>query len=516
MPTLSQRAEAVKAYLLSLIPTKIVTRYNTRNMPTALASTLTVDDVHECFRSAEQGDVTRLFALYQEILASDSHLQGRFADRKEAVLGDTLTIQPYDKYNAEDILAKVAIEQMIADLGDKKWEAACAHLLDSTLWPVSLLEKTFRPSTRPGLRYDLSDLTVVPYQLLSYITGGLRLLATDPATGNVLGGNGEPAETSRYIIHRGHLLTLPDNWGGPMRSIVFWWLLSMMSRDWWARFLDRYGGPFLVGKYDQADDASRAVLLGAFQYSQKVGGLVVSKETDVEIKQAAASDSGEAYKTFIDLCNREKSKLILGETLSSDAQAGGGMNSGNAELQGEKRQDKRQSDARRLGATLREDLFTQYLRINGIPGRAPKAVWGTISTAEMKATGEVITSLAAGGLRIADSGIETISERMGLPIERIPAAPAPTGPLAFAAPAVTPAAQNAVDVIAQNAAADLAKNFRGALAPIRDIILVSKTPEEAIQGVQAFCSRFDPSRAARVMEEAMTAITANAAAKMGR
>lgn len=516
MPTLAQRAEAIKAFFLNRIPTKRVTRYNTRNMPTSLASMVTVDDVHDTLRAAEQGDVTRLFALYQEILATDSHLQGRFADRKEAVLGDTLTIQPYDKYDTADILAATAIEQMIADLGDQKWERACAHLLDSVLWPVAITEKTFRQSTRPGLRYELSELTPVPYQLLSYIKGTLELLPTDPDTGNVHAGAGVAPELARYIIHRGHLLSLPDNWGGPMRSIVFWWLLSMMSRDWWARFLDRYGGPFLIGKYDQADDASRSVLLGAFQLSQKLGGLVVSKETDVEIKQAATTDTGEAYKTFIDLCNREKSKLILGETLSSDAQAGGGMNSGNAELQGEKRQDKRQSDARRLGATLREGLFTQYLRINGIPGRAPKAIWGTISSAEMGTTGTMIQNLAAGGLRIGDAGLETLSERIGLPVERMPAAPAPSGPFAFSAPAVAPAAQNAIDLIAQKSASDLAKSFRGSLAPIRDIILVSKTPEEAIAGVQAFCSRFDPSRAARVMEEALVAITANAASKMGR
>ena len=47
------------------------------------------------------------------------------------------------------------------------------------------------------------------------------------------------------------LTSVPDNWGGPMRSIIFWWLLGHMGRDWWARYLDKYGSPFVVGKYDQ-------------------------------------------------------------------------------------------------------------------------------------------------------------------------------------------------------------------------------------------------------------------------
>ena len=91
------------------------------------------------------------------------------------------------------------------------------------------------------------------------------------------------------------MLTTPDNRGGPMRSLVFWWLLSSMGRDWWARFLDKYGSPFLVGKYDQADDASRGVLERAFQWAVRVGGIVVSKQTEVEIIQASASQSGDAF-----------------------------------------------------------------------------------------------------------------------------------------------------------------------------------------------------------------------------
>ncbi|WP_043588949.1 phage portal protein family protein [Geminisphaera colitermitum] len=511
MLTLKERAQAISRYLASLLPLRRVTLFNNRAIPTSIASTLTVDDVHDTFRAAEGGDVTRLFQLYQEIIASDSHLQGRFADRKEAVTSDTLSIQPWDKKNPDDVIAAAVIEAMIADY--PKWENACAHLLDSVLWPVSLLEKTFRLSSKPGLRYELAELTSVPYQLLSYTSGELEILPTN-TEGWPVGPGGQKPEEGRYIIHRGHLLSLPDNWGGPMRSIVFWWLLSMMDRDWWARFLDRYGGPFLVGKYDQADDDSRAVLLSAFQFSQKMGGLVISKETEVEIKQAAANDSGAAYQTFLELCNREKSKLILGETLSSDAQATG-MNSGTSDAQASKRQDKRQSDARRLAATLRHQLFTQYLRINGYRGRAPLAVWGSLEADETEATGSLISSLAAGGLRIADSGLETISERIGLPIERMPSAPAPGPFVAFAspgAPLIDP-----TNAIAQTAAPEWAKTLRGDLAPIRDIIMNARTPAEAIDGVQAFCAaKFDPSRSARVMEEAMMAITANGVASRAR
>lgn len=497
------------AVLKALVPQNRVTIMSQHAIPSSIAATIDVDRVHEILRAAEAGDVQQLFQLYQDIIVSDSHLQGRLSDRKEAVISDTLSILPIDKKNVDDVAAAEAIKQMVADCPD--WEKCCTHLLDSVLWPVSIVEKTFRPSTKPGLRYELAELTPVPYQLIQFFRGYLEIIPTDPATGYLMASTGRPPETTRYILHRGHLLTaVTDNWGGPMRALIFWWLLSMMDRDWWARFLDRYGSPFMVGKYDQADDTSRTVLERAFSLATRLGGLVISKETEVEIKQAAASDSGEAYKTFIELCNREKSKLILGETLSSDAQSGG-MNSGNAALQGEKRNEKRQSDGRRLGSTLRNGLFAQYLRINNIPGRPPMAVWGSISSLEVEALSKMLTALTAGGLRIGDTGLEALSERLGFPIERTPATAAAPGQFgAFSAGNLKMGwAQNAADLIAEGAAANLAKTFRGELAPIRGIILKAKSHDEAIRGVEAFCAKFDPVKSARVMEEVMLAMAAN-------
>ncbi|MBI4623701.1 MAG: DUF935 family protein [Verrucomicrobia bacterium] len=431
MPYFQDRAKAILAYVANFLPVQRRTIYNPRLMPSSLAATLDVDRVHDILSAAESGETEMLFALYQDILLAGSHLQGRLGDRKEAVLSDTLNVQPYDKANADDVAAAELVKLELTKHDD--WEDACAHLLDSVLWPVSLIEKTYKPSTKPGLRYELASLTPVPYQLLTYIEGRMQLRETD-ATGSPTSTRFDPAPT-RYIVHRGHLLkAVPDNWGGPMRSLIFWWLLCHMSRDWWARFLDRYGAPFVVGKYDQADDASRTVLERAFALATKLGGLVVSKETEVEIKQAAASDSGEAYKTFIDLCNRETSKLVLGETLSSDAQATG-MNSGNAKAQAGKRDEKRAGDARRLAKTLRNELFKQFLEINGIKGRAPVPIWGSVSPEEIVAICSTLDSLTGAGLEVDDEALAIISEKVGFQVRRSerPAPVAGPGVLPFSA-----------------------------------------------------------------------------------
>lgn len=518
MPSLAEKLKAkVAEKIAALIPVARRTIYNPRAMPHSLASTLDVDRVHDILTSAEGGDTEGLFALYLDILLTGSHLQGRLGDRKEAVLGDTLNVVPYDKANADDVAAADLVREELTKHED--WEDACAHLLDSVLWPVALVEKTFKPGDVAGVRYQLAKLTPVPAQLLTYIDGKMQLRET--------GENGYPTavrfdpEPERYLVHRGHLLkNVPDNWGGPMRSLVFWWLLCHMSRDWWARFLDRYGSPFVVGKYEQGDDASRMILERAFALATKLGGLVVSKETDVEIKQAAASDSGEAYKTFIELCNREISKLVSGETLSSDAQATG-MNSGNAKLQGGKRDEKRAADARRLAATLRSGLVKQFCEINGLRGRPPLLVWGAVSPEEIAGLCDTLDSLTSAGLEPDDTAIEIISEKVGFTVRRSerPAPVAgPGGVLPFSASSLRlkKKADDSVDLIAEASAPELAATFAGELAPLRGIILNADTPEEAMRGVLAFCAKFEPGKAARIQEEALLAMAANGAVAHAR
>lgn len=479
-----------------------------RAEPVTLLKNIDVDQIHNILEAAQTGALRDLFSLYRDILLSDSHLQAELGKRKLAVLGDPYSIMPVDKKNQDDVLtATITKEALEATPG---FFIACGHLLDAVLWPVALVEKVYRPvSGQPG-RYELAELVPVPHQLLDYsVTGRLRVRDVDPVSGYPTGNTQEP-DPNRYIIHRGHLLTTPDNWGGPMRSLVFWWLLSVMDREWWARFLDRYGSPFLVGKYDQNDDASRSILERAFSYATKIGGLVVSKETEVEIKQAATQSSGDAYEKFLQIAQREKSKLILGQTLSAEAQSTG-LGSHVAQEQGEVRSDIRQFDGMMLAQCLRDQLLTQFVRINNLPGRAPKLVWGSESADDAKAVSEMLESLSRAGLEPSDPALVVLSEKIGLEIQRStrPMAPfcAPVpGLQLYSAPSL-----GQIDQIAASGAAELAQAFRGSLAPVRRIIMESHSAEECEQRIREFYGDWKPGRLVPIIEAALEAYSANGA-----
>lgn len=538
MPSLLDR---LRAFIHVTTPTKPRPEMNPRAEPFSGITRMDVDQVHAVIEGAQAGDTRDLFALYRDIIVSDAHLQGELHKRKMAVLGDVTAVNPVDKKNAPEAATAALVDSITRTPG---WIMACSHLLDATIFPVAVVEKVFAPAPAgSGLQYVVAQLVPVNHQLLDYSqTGHLRIRDVDPASGFPTGTTQEP-DPNRYIIHRGHLLSSPDQWGGPMRSLVFWWLFSAMSRDWWARFLDRYGSPFLVGKYDQSDDASRSILERAFGYATKIGGLVVSKETEVEIKAAMTSDSGAAYESFLTICQREKSKLIVGQTLSAEAQPTG-MGSGTANAQSDVRNDIRQFDALLLASSLRDQLFVQFCLINTLPGRVPSIVWGSDSVEALQAWGTLLSNLAKAGLQPSDAAIETLSTRFGFGIERsappAPAAPAP-GPLAlpgapprlalpaptatpYAAPRARPGdvplhvalAHSAVDTIAAAGSADLSQAFRGSLAPIRRIILESHSAAECEQRLHEFYADWEPTKLSSMIAEALQAYAANGAALHGR
>lgn len=459
---------------------------------------LSVDDLWDAIKKAEDGHVSELYAIYRDVIANDSHIQAEFSKRKLAVIGDTLNINPATEDDKADEESAESVRSMVKSV--RGWERKLAHLMESTLYPVSVLEKVYRPSRQAGLNYEVAELVPVEHDLQDYTTGRLRIHDMDPETGRKLQTTHE-CDTNRYIVHRGHILSLPDQWGGPMRSILFWCLLSTMDRTWWANFLDKYGSPFPVGKYDQNDDASRSVLMSAFATAKKLGGLVISKETDVELKEAARSDAGDAFEKFHTICQREKSKLILGQTLSAEAQSTG-LGSGVANAQGEVREDIRKFDSILLGATLKDDFFRQYLQINAAAGAVPTATWGSDSTAELTAVGSLIKSLKDGGLEITDEGIDTLNKRLGFPVQRA-GSPAPVIKSLRALTA------DPDDQIVESGTADIAQAFRSDLAPVRQLIRSSTSANDLEQSLRTLFADWKPGKVEVLVADALTAFAAN-------
>jgi hypothetical protein len=385
-----------------------------------------------------------------------------------AVLSETAAILPEDKTNADDLLAAEAVRAMIA--GCENWTIGLTHLLDATLWPVAVCEKIFQPAepTQGGkvsLRFKLHRLEPVDPALLCFrklnpygnaergtrnaepaaavedsalpaprsaFEEGLRFYRTAPS-GRIDYNLIETyaAEEARHLVHRGHLLqSLPDCWGGPMRAIVFWWLLGVLGRDWFARMMERYGNPFLVGRTNSRDKEAVTFLQEAFSLATKVGGLVVDVETQIELKEAAVAGGADAFERFLGVCNREISKAIVGQELSATA-ASTGLGSSVGKLQSDVRDDIRRFDQQLLGEVLRRQLFAPFLQINGLRGAPPRITWGGLTDTDAKAFADLLEGMTRAGFEPTDEAIPTICDRVGFQVRR---KSAPVGTLSTASP----------------------------------------------------------------------------------
>lgn len=538
-----------------------------RHEPPNFSATAKATDIASAIRTAENGDPQNLFRAYRDALLGDDHIQGCVNTRKLAVLAQPLSIMPKDRDNEDDQAAADACKKAVEDC--ENWNDGLSTLLDShALWPVSSVEKIFRPADlpvddEPALLFTLRRLEPVDKFLFcwkwAYQSGTkldleqweplLKLWPIEPD--GKIGRDYTRAEfldASRHIVHRGHLLIgTKDNWGGPGRAVLGWWLLRQLGRDWFGRFMERYAMPFPKGKTNSQDPQAVAFLQEAFAMATKVGGIVIDREDEVELVQAAMQGGAEGHKLWHDVCNNAISRAITGVEAGANPS---GLNAGQSHKAENVREDVRMFDQQRLAETLVKQLFQPFLKINGLPGRIV-VTFGGLSDADAKVFAETLDTLGRAGLEIDDESLPTANERLGFTVRRkvVAQASLPAGSLGIPAqrPSATPDntrppepdPEDVATLSARNAAGQLvwfsagsgtprashpgeraaltrkdalAQAYRGSMAPFRTVIENSTSKEECLAQLKVLYSDWTPERLATELEIALQMAAATGAA----
>lgn len=499
--------------------------------PPSLAQSMTAAKLQSILRAAENGETLELFSLYREIRLGHAHTAAILTQRFLGVLNQTLNIVPRTEGDANDERAATAA-RILAKQGG--WQVGLlSNLLLGHLYPVSVIEQSYRPAPAGnalGLRWLPDRWRHVPFHLYDFTDGRLKLWEADPLTGARLGARREIGEAKdgsvselRHIVHRGHLLTdIPDNWGGPMRAVLFWWLFAVMDRDWWARFLDRYGAPFLVGKVDANDDKSRRTLTTAFAGASKLLGIVISKDTEVEVKAIESAGHGEAFERFQTFANAELSKLILGQTMTVSAQAGG-LGGAQAAVQASVLGDIQAFDLAALAATVNERVIAPFLRINGIAGTAVLQV-ATDNSAELATKATFLEAVSKVGLEADDSAIAALSKSSGIQLRRAGGAALPFSLESLAARLALPETGEAIlrkagkptpadfEPLVSLGAARFAEAFAPRHRPLLAALNSSRSLPEFEAALAAHFSTQRDGEAAEVMEQILAAYAATGSA----
>lgn len=466
---------------------------------------LTPERLASIFRAADQGDVSRQAEMFMEMEEKDGHLASQFSIRKLAIQGLAYDLQP----GAEDARADKAAEFCGEVLAGLDFEDLVLDLLDAVAKGYSLAEILWDVSAGQA---SVSKVQWIEAKKVTFWNSVTPRVLTEAAP-----AAGEDLAPWKFVYHRYKARSGMDTRAGVLRTCAWMYLFKNYAVKDWVAFSEIYGQPFRIGKYDQSagKDEKEALLAAVRSIGSDAAG-IISRNTEIEFKEAIRTSSVDIYERLCRFCDEQVSKAILGQTLTSEASGAGGSGSrALGQVHADVRQDILQADAKALAKTLRHQLLRPLVGFNfGWETPVPAFSFAIEEPEDLKAVAETIE--VAG--RLIDVSQEWVAERLKMPLRKPDetplkaAAPAAPGPLALKAtiakepaPAATSASEepHPADVLTGRLASAAEGHLADWLAPVRELLGRATSLEEFRDGLVDLFAGLDPAGLANAMAQAL-------------
>ena len=235
---------------------------------------------------------TKLYDLYTDILL-DAHLSSVIDKRKNAVLSSSVEFQRNGK--PDDAIN----EQILSP-----WFYRCvSDILDARFWGFSLLQFY---KNNEWIDYDL-----VPRKHVEPIRKLILSRQTD-----IQGISWDEFSDLLFVGRDADL--------GLLAKAAPWVIYKRNTTADWAQFSEVFGMPIQEYIYDTDDEDARE---RALQDANSIGSLATfihGKDTELQLREAGnKAGSADVYERLVERCNSEISKLILGNTLTTESSDNG-------------------------------------------------------------------------------------------------------------------------------------------------------------------------------------------------
>lgn len=234
----------------------------------------------------------QLIDLYEDIVL-DGHLYGIMSKRIDAVLNKEIFFERKGKrvHSMNGLLHSLFFRQVVRTI------------METLFWGVSGME--FIPGSEPRLEHIPRKHIQLHKQVLSYEPGGQEGIAyTSLAQVWVLG---EPREL------------------GLLLRCAPYCLYKRGGLADWAEYIELFGQPVRIIKYDTYDETTKAELRKVLEDSGSSLSMMIPRQAEFEIKDGKQSNSdGDLQLSFLKMLNDELSVIVLGntETTSSSRTTG--------------------------------------------------------------------------------------------------------------------------------------------------------------------------------------------------
>lgn len=135
--------------------------------------------------------------------------------------------------------------------------------------------------------------------------------------------SGEAVPDLKFLLSR-RRATYQNPYGEPVLASVFWpTTFKKGGMKFWTLFLEKYGSPFLVGKYKRGIKTSeKDDFLDALENMIQDAVGIIPDDGSVEMLDRKSSGGKSDHETFLNWMDKQISQAILGQNLTSDVEGG--------------------------------------------------------------------------------------------------------------------------------------------------------------------------------------------------
>ena len=409
-------------------------------------------------RQAEAGDPYLYLELAEEMEEKDLHYLAVINTRKQSVAGAEIIVTPASEADEDQRAADLVRDFVLG--GALDLESALFDILDAVgkgfsateiIWDTEgrewiprrlvwrdprwfmfdwisgeeLLVRTLRnegpiaptasatttvwPQDSPSPRFANPPAADAPHY-----RGARRYSSVDEAARIGIQPLTAPLAPFKFIVHVAKAKAGLPVRGGIARAAGWSYLFKNYVLKDWVTFAEVFGQPLRLGKYSSgATEGDKQALLSAVANIGTDAAAIIPESMLIEFVEARQAGGVEVYERFCEYLDRQVSKAVLGQTLTTETPREGGGSRAAAQVHDAVRRDIMESDARRLGATLTRDLARPIVDLNlGPQRRYPRITLGLSADNDVKLFADMVAELADRGLQVSQ---RAVLRRLGLP-----------------------------------------------------------------------------------------------------
>lgn len=345
---------------------------------------------------ATTGDLESYLELANSMEEKYLHYSSVVATRKMTVTGCPVDLLPGDETPYADQIANLCRKLVIET---PAFEALSFDLLSAITHGYSAVQPHW-------------DLTGPVWTYREFEPIDQRLFVYDRPTLSQLRlrqegtPDGIEIPAGQFIIHRPKLRTGVPVRAGIARAAAVGYLFHTQTVKQWATMIEVWGMPIRLGTYEPGaattEDEINQLRTALINLGHDAAAMVPST-MKLEVLDARRPSSGEnIYKEFAEYWDRQISKLVLGQTMTTDD----GSSMSQAKVHNEVRLDLMAADCKALNATLNEQLIKPWVAYNfGPTAPCPRIRFSYEPAEDLKSYAEALTPFIAQGLRVKASQI---------------------------------------------------------------------------------------------------------------